>query len=136
MICKTWHVCKCEHQVCIRCAYVMHGKSWLSTFRPKCVKHTPNDQNMYNHGNPQNLVLIRVQNNTKMPFEHFVKHLVCTYKTNTWTMHEHEWKLSKYVLICHKGPTQTQTDQMGQSPIKKLKIFQQFKVPNPFSKIP
>ena len=68
-------------------------KAWLSKFGLRCVKHTPNDQNMinkFNHGNPQSLVLIGVQNNTKMSFGHFIKHLMCTYKTNMWAMHEHE----------------------------------------------
>ena len=31
------------------------------------------------------------------------------------------------MLKFHKGPTQTQTHQMGQSPIKKLKKFSQKK---------
>ena len=101
-------------------------KAWLSTFCSKRVKYTTNDQNMinmYNHGNPQSLELIGVQNNTKMPFRHFIKHFVCTYKTNTWVMHEQGWILPKYMLKCHKGPTQTQTNQMGQRPIDKLKKF-------------
>ena len=101
-------------------------KAWLSTIGSKCVKHTLNDQNIiniYNHCNPQNLVLIGVQNNTKMSFEHFVKRLVCTYKINIWAMHEHEWKLPKYMLKCHKGTTQTQTNQMGLSPSRNWKNF-------------
>ena len=79
--------------VCIKCACGVPMwcmcKAWLSTFGSKCVKHTTNDQNMikmYNHGSPQSLVLIGVQNNTKMPFGHFIKHLICTYKTNMWAM--------------------------------------------------
>ena len=58
----------------------------------KCVKHVTNDQNMinmHNHGNPQKLVLIRVQNNEKMSFGHFIKYLECTHYTcklnNAWT---------------------------------------------------
>ena len=129
--------------VCIKCAYGMHMwcmcKAWLSTFGSKCVKHIPNDQNMINksnHDNPQSLEHIGVKSNTKMSFGHFIKHLMCTYTTNMWAMHEHEWILPKYMLNCHNWPTQTQTDQMGQSPIKKLKKFSQnIYFPNPFSKI-
>ena len=36
-------------------------------------------------------------------------------------MHEHDEILSKYMLKCHLGPTQTQTNKMGHSPIKKIK---------------
>ena len=53
-----------------------------STHETKCVKHTTNDQymiNMYNYGNPQKLVFIGVQNNEKMSFGHFIKHLECTH---------------------------------------------------------
>ena len=42
------------------------------------------------------------------------------------------------MLKFHKGPTQTQTKQMGQSPIKKLKKKKnctKIKISNPFSKI-
>ena len=89
------------------------------------------------HDSPQNLVLIGVQNNTKIPFEHFVKHLVCTYKNNIRAMHEHDQILPKYMLNCHKGPTQIQTNQMGQSPIKKLKkISQKLEFPTHLKKIP
>ena len=125
------------------CAWGVHMwcmcKAWLSTIRSKCVKHTTNDQimiNMYNHVSPQSLELIGVQNNIIMPFGHFIKHLICTYKTNMWAMHEHRWILPKYMLKCHNWPTQIQTNQMGQSPIKKSKeSSQNFKVPNPFSKM-
>ena len=127
MKCKTSDNCA---SVCIKCAYGVPmwcmSKVWLSTIGSKCVKHTTNDQNMinmYNHGIFQSLVLIGVQNNTKIPFEHFVKHLVCTYKTNMWAMYEHEWKLPKYMLKCHKGTTQTQTNQMGPSPSRNWKKF-------------
>ena len=54
------------------------------THKAKCVKHATNDQkkiNMYNHGNRQKLVLIKVQNNEKMPLRHFIKHLECTHYT-------------------------------------------------------
>ena len=125
-------VCACGVHMWCMC------KAWLSTFGSKCVKHTPSIQNMINksnHGNPQSLVSIGVQNNTKMPFGHFIKHLMCIYKTNMWAMHEHEWILPKYMLNCHNWPTQTQTNQMGKSPIKKLKkISKNLKFPNPFSK--
>ena len=65
---------------------------WANTHGEKYVKHTTNDQNMinmHNHGNPQKLVLIRVQNNEKMSFKNFIKHLDCTHYTymlnNVWT---------------------------------------------------
>ena len=35
-------------------------------------------------------------------------------------MHEHIKILPKYMLKCHKGPTQAQSKQMGQSLIKKI----------------
>ena len=102
MKCKTIDNCA---SVCIKCACGVHMwcmcKAWLSAFGSKCVKHTINDQNMKNksnHGNPQSLDLIGVQNNSKMPFGHFIKHLICAYKTNMWAMHEHEWNLPKYML--------------------------------------
>ena len=69
------------------------SKACLSTIGSKYVKHTTNYQNMintYNYDNPQSLILIGVQNNTKMSFEHFVKHLICTGTTKMWAMHEHE----------------------------------------------
>ena len=104
----------------------------------KCVKHTTNDQNMINksnYGNLQSLELIGVQNNTKMSFKHFIKHLIYTYKTNMWEMHEHKWILPKYVLKCHSWSTQTQTNQKEQSLIKKLKkISQNLKFPTLFQK--
>ena len=50
----TVRVCASSvHVVCMRCAYEMYGKAWIGTFGSKCVKHTPNDQNMlykFNHG--------------------------------------------------------------------------------------
>ena len=69
------------------------SKACLSPIGSKCVKHITKDQNMinmFNHGNPQSLELIGVENNIKMPFEHFIKHLIYTNKTNMWAMHEHE----------------------------------------------
>ena len=36
---------------------------------------------MNNNGDPKNLVLIGVQNSSKMPFGHFIKHLEYTYYT-------------------------------------------------------
>ena len=52
-------------------------------------------------------------------------------------MHEQGWILPKYMLKCHKGPTQTQTNQMGQRPIDKLKKFaQNLKFPTLFQKYP
>ena len=74
-------------------AYVMHVQGMTKHIWVKVCKTHTNDQNMINksnQGNPQSLVLIGVQNNIKMSFGHFIKHLMCTYKTNMWTMHEHE----------------------------------------------
>ena len=88
-------VCACGVHMWCMC------KAWLSTFGSKYVEHTPNGQNVinkFNHGNPKSLVLIKVQNNIKMSFGHFIKHLICTYKTNMWAMYEHEWNLPKYML--------------------------------------
>ena len=66
--------------------------AWASTHGAKCVKHTTHDQNMINMNNcsdPQKLVLIGVQNNEKISFGHFIKHLKCTHYTcmlhNVWT---------------------------------------------------
>ena len=64
------------HLVCMWDAWPMHEQG---THKAKCVKHATNNQNMINidnHGNPQKLVLIRVQNNKKIPFGHF---------NNAWT---------------------------------------------------
>ena len=36
---------------------------------------------MNNYGDPQNLILIEVQNSEKMSFGHFIKHLECTHYT-------------------------------------------------------
>ena len=43
----------------------------------------------FNNGKSQNLELSGVQNNSKMPLEHFVKHLICNTILNMWAMHEH-----------------------------------------------
>ena len=66
--------------------------AWVSTQGAKCLKPTTNDQNMINmnnYGDPQNLVLIGVQNNEKMSFGHFIEHLKYTHYTcmlnNAWT---------------------------------------------------
>ena len=120
------------HVVCI-------CEALLSTFGSKCVKHTPNDQNMINksnHCNPQSLELIGVQNNTKMPFGHFIKHLICTYKTNTWAMHEYEWYLPKYMLKLPQLANTNTNKPNGIKPNQEIeRIFTKFKVPNPFSKL-
>ena len=114
--------------------------AWLSTFGSKCVKHTPNDQNMINksnHGNPQSLELIGVQNNTKMPFGHYIKHLICTYKANMWAMHEHEWNLPKYMLKLSQRANTYTNKPNGTKPNQEIeKNFTKCKVPNPFSKVP
>ena len=58
--------------------------TWISTHRAKCIKNTTNVQNMINmnnYGDPQNWVLIGVQNSEKMSFGHFIKHLECTHYT-------------------------------------------------------
>ena len=36
-------------------------------------------------------------------------------------MHEHVEMLPRYMLKCHLGPTQTQTNTMGHNVIKKIK---------------
>ena len=56
-------VCMRVHQVCM-------CNTWTSTYEEKCVKHTTNDQNMLymnKNGKAQNLVLIRVQKEEKIP---------------------------------------------------------------------
>jgi len=82
----TVHVCASSvHKV-------MHGKVWIGTIGSKSVKHTLSDQNMvnmFNHGKSQKLELIGVQNNSKIPLEHFIKHLICNIILNMWAMHEH-----------------------------------------------
>ena len=45
--------------------------------------------------------------------------------TTPWKMHEHDEICLNTCLICHMGPTQIQTHQMGLSPIKILKKFAQ-----------
>ena len=138
--CKKHEKCA---SVCIKCACGVHMwcmcKVWLNTFESKCVKHTPNDQNMINksnHGNPQSLILIGVQNNTKMPFWHFIKHLMCTYTTNMWATHEHEWILPKYMCelpqLANTNTNRSKGTELNQEIEKK---FTKFKVSQPFSKI-
>ena len=70
----------------------MMTNAWTSTRGVKYIKHTTNNQNiinMNNYGDSQKLVLIGVQNNEKISFEHFIKHLECTHYTymlnNAWT---------------------------------------------------
>ena len=119
---NNWQLCKCVHQVCMWCAYVMHVQCMI---------------NKFNHSNPQNLELIGVQNNTKMSFRHFIKHLVCTYKTNMWAMHEHEWNFPKYMLKLLKLANTNTHKSNGIEPNQEIeKNFAKTKVPNPFSKIP
>ena len=79
----------------------------------------------FNHGKSQNLELIGVQNNSKMPLDHFIKHMICNTLLNMLAMHEHVKIGLNTSENCHKGPTQTQTRQMGLSPIKKLKKISQ-----------
>ena len=62
----------------------MHDQCMNKHSRGKVYKTHTNDQNMINinnYGDPQILVLIRVQNNEKMPFGHFIEHLKCTHYT-------------------------------------------------------
>ena len=41
VICKTWQVSKCVHQVCMRCAYVMHVQGMVKHNWVKvCKTHT------------------------------------------------------------------------------------------------
>ena len=53
-------------------------------------------------------------------------------------MHEHVEILPKYMLKCHLGPTQTQTNTMGHNLIKKIKKnFKKNKFfPTPFKNNP
>ena len=67
----------CASSVHVRCMIDARA----STHGAKCVKNTTNYQNMINMNNYSdlpNLVLIGVQNNEKMSFGHFIKHLECT----------------------------------------------------------
>ena len=80
--CKTYQVLECMQQgassVHVRCM----TNARASTHRTKCIKHTTNDQNMIdmnNYDDPQSLILIGVQNNKKISFRHFIKHLECTH---------------------------------------------------------
>ena len=70
------------HCVCFVCE--MQDQCMSKHSRGKVYTNTTNDQNMismHNHDNTQNLVLIGVQNNEKMPFGQFIKHLECTHTT-------------------------------------------------------
>ena len=124
------HVCASSMHVCASSMHgVCLGDAWhgiVSTNWAKCVKHTPNDQNMvtkFNQWYSQKLELIWVQNNTKMSLKHFDKYLACNIALHEWAMHEHIEKYLNTSLKCHKGPTRIHTDQMGHSPIKILKTF-------------
>ena len=118
----------------------MHGKAWIGTIGSKCVKHKSKDQNMinkFNQGKSQNLELIGVQNNSKIPLEQFIKHLICNTILNMWAMHEHVKIYLNTCKNCHMGPAQSHTSQMGLSPIKNLKkIWSKSMFPTPFSKNP
>ena len=83
---------KGAYLVCMWDAWLVHVRcmtnAWASTQGEKCIKHTTNDQyiiNMNNCGNPKNLVFIGVQNNEKMPFEHFIKQHYTCMLNNAWT---------------------------------------------------
>ena len=90
----------------------------------KYAKHTTNDQNMiniHNHGNSQKLVLIGVQNNKKMPFGHFIKHL----RVHTLYIYIKQcmniWKSClNTCYFCHKGATSNANYHLKQNPIKRL----------------
>ena len=58
---------------------------------------------MYNYCNPQKLVLIGVQNNEKMSFGHFIKHLKCTHYTCMLNNDEYMKILPKYMLFLPQG---------------------------------
>ena len=56
--------------MCIKARCMNAMKCMIKHKGSKCVKHTLNDQNMLNiskHGKPQNLVLIGVQTDEKIP---------------------------------------------------------------------
>ena len=67
--------------VCMWDAWLMYEQD---THGAKCVNYTTNDQNMIsmnNFGDPQNLVLIGVQNNEKMKLKHKTKNIFKKYAT-------------------------------------------------------
>ena len=100
------------------------GDAWRDTKWAQCVKHTPFDQNMltmFNQGYTQHFF----QFNTRMSYEHFVKHIACNSAQHTLTMHEHDEICCNTCLECHMRPTQIHKDQMRLSPIKILKKFSQ-----------
>ena len=97
--------------------------AWASTQGEKCIKHTTKDQNMinmHNHGNPQSLVLIGVQNSEKMPFGHFIRHRVHTLHMfvkqcmNIW-----KFFLNTYYFF-HKAPTSKANDHLNKAQSKRL----------------
>ena len=96
---------KCVSSVHVRCM----TNACASIHGAKYAKHTTNDQymiNMHNYDNPQSLVLIGIQNNEKLSFGHFVKHL----RVHTLYMYVKQcmniWKTClNTCYFCHKGPT-------------------------------
>ena len=74
------------------------------------------------HNNPQSLVVIGVQMCAKMPKEHFIKNFTCIQLPymRKKKMHEHMKICLKYMLKCHKGPTQITSTQMRLSQINKI----------------
>ena len=47
--------------------------------------------------------------NSKMPLEHFVKHMECNTTLHIWAMHEHMKICLNTRSNCHKEPTQIQS---------------------------
>ena len=125
---------KCVSSVHVRCM----TNAWASTHEAKCVKHTINDKymiNMHNYDNPQSLVLIGIQNNEKLSFGHFVKHL----RVHTLYMYVKQcmniWKTClNTCYFCHKGPTFKAHHHLNQNLIKKIE--QKISFPTSFEKIP
>ena len=77
----------------------------------------------FNQGYAQGMELSWVQFNTRMSYEHSVKHIACNSEQHKWTMHKHDEICLNTCLDCHKGPTQMHKDQMGLSPIKNFEKF-------------
>ena len=113
----------CASSVHVRCMI----DAWTSTHWAKCVKHTYNNQNMinmHNHGNPQKLVLIKVQKSEKNTIEAFYQTLkVHTYYTcmlnNAWT-YENLPLNTYYFCHNHNGPTSKANRHLKQNSIKKI----------------
>ena len=128
------------HQVGRWCAYVMHVQGMAKHIWVKvCKTHnqwSEHDKQVQSWKSPKfgtHWSPKQYQN----AIWAFYQHLVCTYKINMWAMHEHVWILPKYMIKCHNWPTQSQTNQMRQSPIEKLKEFSQnLKFPTLFQKYP